>query len=219
MGISQPTIKIKASLDEQSLATVRNRVIGECKNIERQSKIKIKLEVDKNGIKNSSIKVDTSSVKTALKDIQNLKQEIENTSKKPLKLMVDTATLTQTESIMQRLTSSFGELLKLRAGYSVISLFTSAIGQAKQSIMEFDSALTEYNKVTQLSSDGMEKQISKLKGYAKEVGRTTAEMIQGTTGWKKAGFTDEDASILSKVTALYQNTADEVMSTSQATDI
>lgn len=219
MGISQPTIKIKASLDEQSLATVRNRVIGECKNIERQSKIKIKLEVDKNGIKNSNIKVDTSSVKTALKDIQNLKQEIENTSKKPLKLMVDTATLTQTESIMQRLTSSFGELLKLRAGYSVISLFTSAIGQAKQSIMEFDSALTEYNKVTQLSSDGMEKQISKLKGYAKEVGRTTAEMIQGTTGWKKAGFTDEDASILSKVTALYQNTADEVMSTSQATDI
>lgn len=219
MGISQPTIKIKASLDEQSLATVKNRVIGECKNIERQSKIKIKLEVDKNGIKNSSIKVDTSSVKTAQKDVQNLKQEIENTNKQTIKPMVDTTTITQTESVMKRLTSSFGELLKLRAGYSVISLFTSAIGQAKQSIMEFDSALTEYNKVTQLSSDGMEKQISKLKGYAKEVGRTTAEMIQGTTGWKKAGFTDEDASILSKVTALYQNTADEVMSTSQATDI
>lgn len=219
MGISQPTIKIKASLDEQSLATVKNRVIGECKNIERQSKIKIKLEVDKNGIKNSSIKVDTSSVKTAQKDIQNLKQEIENTNKQTIKPAVDTTTLTQTESVMKRLTSSFGELLKLRAGYSVISLFTSVIGQAKQSIMEFDSALTEYNKVTQLSSDGMEKQISKLKGYAKEVGRTTSEMIQGTTGWKKAGFTDEDASILSKVTALYQNTADEVMSTSQATDI
>ena len=219
MGISQPAIKIKASLDEQSLATVKNRVIGECKNIERQSKIKIKLEVDKNGIKNSNIKVDTSSVKTAQKDIQNLKQEIENINKQTIKPMVDTTTLTQTESVMKRLTSSFGELLKLRAGYSVISLFTSAIGQAKQSIMEFDSALTEYNKVTQLSSDGMEKQISKLKGYAKEVGRTTSEMIQGTTGWKKAGFTDEDASILSKVTALYQNTADEVMSTSQATDI
>lgn len=219
MGISQPTIKIKASLDEQSLATVKNRVIGECKNIERQSKIKIKLEVDKNGIKNSSIKVDTSSVKTAQKDVQNLKQEIENTNNKTIKPMVDTTTITQTESVMKRLTSSFGELLKLRAGYSVISLFTSVIGQAKQSIMEFDSALTEYNKVTQLSSDGMEKQISKLKGYAKEVGRTTSEMIQGTTGWKKAGFTDEDASILSKVTALYQNTADEVMSTSQATDI
>lgn len=219
MGISQPTIKIKASLDEQSLATVKNRVIGECKNIERQSKIKVKLEVDKNGIKNSSIKVDTSSVKTAQKDIQNLKQEIENANKQTIKPTVDTTTLTQTESALRRLTGSFNELLKLKASYSVISLFSSAIGQAKQSIMEFDSALTEYNKVTQLSSDGMEKQISKLKGYAKEVGRTTAEMIQGTTGWKKAGFTDEDASILSKVTALYQNTADEVMSTSQATDI
>ena len=219
MGISQPTIKIKASLDEQSLATVRNRIIGECKNIERQSKIKVKLEVDKSGIKNSSIKVDTSSVKTAQKDIQNLKQEIDNANKSTIKPTVDTTTLTQTESALRRLTGSFNELLKLRASYSVISLFSSAIGQAKQSIMEFDSALTEYNKVTQLSSDGMEKQISKLKGYAKEVGRTTSEMIQGTTGWKKAGFTDEDASILSKVTALYQNTADEVMSTSQATDI
>jgi TP901 family phage tail tape measure protein len=219
MGISQPTIKIKASLDEQSLATVRNRIIGECKNIERQSKIKVKLEVDKSGIKNSSIKVDTSSVKTAQKDIQNLKQEIDSANKSTIKPTVDTTTLTQTESALRRLTGSFNELLKLRASYSVISLFSSAIGQAKQSIMDFDSALTEYNKVTQLSSDGMEKQISKLKGYAKEVGRTTSEMIQGTTGWKKAGFTDEDASILSKVTALYQNTADEVMSTSQATDI
>lgn len=219
MGISQPTIKIKASLDEQSLATVKNRIIGECKNIEQQSKIKVKLEVDKSGIKNSSIKVDTSSVKTAQKDIQNLKQEIDNTNKTTIKPQIDTTTLTQTESVMRRLTGSFSELLKLRASYSVISVFASAINQAKQSIMEFDSALTEYNKVTQLSSDGMEKQISKLKGYAKEVGRTTAEMIQGTTGWKKAGFTDEDASILSKVTALYQNTADEVMSTSQATDI
>ena len=46
MGISQPTIKIKASLDEQSLATVKNRVIGECKNIERQSKIKIKIIIE-----------------------------------------------------------------------------------------------------------------------------------------------------------------------------
>jgi TP901 family phage tail tape measure protein len=221
MGISQPTIKIKASLDEQSLATVRNRIIGECKNIERQSKIKVKLEVDKSDIKNSNIKinVDTSSIKTAQKDIQNLKQDIENANKSTIKPTIDTTTLTQTESVLRRLTGSFNELLKLRASYSVISLFSSAIGQAKQSIMEFDSALTEYNKVTQLSSDGMEKQISKLKGYAKEVGRTTAEMIQGTTGWKKAGFTDEDASILSKVTALYQNTADEVMSTSQATDI
>lgn len=219
MGISQPTIKIKASLDEQSLATVKNRIIGECKNIERQSKIKIKLEVDKNGIKNSGIKVDTSSVKTAQKDIQNLKQEIESINKQTIKLTVDTTTLTQTESVMKRLTGSFNELLKLRASYSVISLFANAINLAKQSIMEFDSALTEYNKVTQLNSEGMERQISKLKGYAKEVGRTTAEMVQGTTGWKKAGFSDEDASILSKVTALYQNTADEVMSTSQATDI
>ena len=221
MGISQPTIKIKASLDAQSLETVRNKILGECKNIERQSKIKIKLEVDKNALKDNTtkIKVDTSSIKTAQKDIQNLKQTIEDVNKHSIKPAIDTTTLTQTESVMKRLVSSFGELIKLRASYSVIGLFATAIGQAKQSIMEFDSALTEYNKVTQLNSEGMEKQISKLKGYAKEVGRTTTEMIQGTTGWKKAGFSDEDASILSKVTALYQNTADEVMSTSQATDI
>lgn len=221
MGISQPTIKIKASLDAQSLATVRNKILGECKNIERQNKIKIKLEVDKNALKDNTtkIKVDTSSIKTAQKDIQNLKQVIEDVNKHSIKPAIDTTTLTQTESVMKRLVSSFGELIKLRASYSVIGLFATAIGRAKQSIMEFDSALTEYNKVTQLNSEGMEKQISKLKGYAKEVGRTTTEMIQGTTGWKKAGFSDEDASILSKVTALYQNTADEVMSTSQATDI
>ena len=223
MSLSQPTIKIKASLDSASMSQVRNKVLGEIKNIESKSKIKVKLEVDKSNFNidkvSQKIKVDTSQVKNAQSDVKKLKSELDNVSNKSVKPKVDTSQVSQANNVLHGLGNNIKDVFKFEALKLGFSTFTKAIGLAKDAIMNFDSALTEYNKVTKLSQDGMQSQIKTLQAYGKEVGRTTSEMIEGTTGWKKAGFSDKDASILSKVTALYQNTADEVMTTSQATDI
>lgn len=42
-----------------------------------------------------------------------------------------------------------------------------------------------------------------------EVSRTTAEMVSSASEFKRSGYSEEDAAILSKVSALFQNVADE----------
>lgn len=44
-------------------------------------------------------------------------------------------------------------------------------------------------------------------------------MTDATTGWIKAGYSEEDAATLSKVSSLLQNTADEELSAAEATSI
>lgn len=225
MSLSQPTIKIKASLDATSMAQVRNKVLGEIRQIESKSKIKVKLEVDKSALQvdkdkvSSKIKVDTSQVKNAKTEVSKLKSELNNVTNKKITPKVDTSQLATADGVIHRLSNSLKDVFKLGLLKTAFSTFASAVNVAKDAIMNFDRALTEYNKVTKLSQDEMKGQLKVLQDYGQQVGRTTSEMIEGTTGWKKAGFSDKDASILSKVTALYQNTADEVMTTSQATDI
>lgn len=42
-----------------------------------------------------------------------------------------------------------------------------------------------------------------------EVSRTTAEMVSSASEFKRSGYSEEDAATLSKVSALFQNVADE----------
>lgn len=44
-------------------------------------------------------------------------------------------------------------------------------------------------------------------------------MVEATTGWIKAGYSDEDAAQLARFSALLQNTADEQLSGAEATSI
>lgn len=52
-----------------------------------------------------------------------------------------------------------------------------------------------------------------------EVGRTMTQMTEATTGWLKAGYSEEDSAKLAKYSAYLQNTADEQLESSEATSI
>ena len=52
-----------------------------------------------------------------------------------------------------------------------------------------------------------------------DVARTTSEMIDGATQWKKSGFSDEESAQLAKIGAEFQNIADEELSASDAANI
>ena len=105
MSLSQPTIKIKASLDATSMAQVRNKVLGEIRQIESKSKIKVKLEVDKSALQvdkdkvSSKIKVDTSQVKNAKTEVSKLKSELNNVTNKKITPKVDTSQLATADGV------------------------------------------------------------------------------------------------------------------------
>lgn len=228
MGLDAPFIKIITKIDEASYESVRKKINNIFKSANsRQIKIKFKLDTKElNEItkkvtsqKDKEVKVTTTADTKGITEVENrlksVENEVDKTNNKTVKVKSDNSALEKTQSLLAK----FGDVARMQALTGVFRLLTSSIHLAGEAIFNLDKAQTEYNKVTELTNKQMKYQIDGLQSMGKEVGRTTSEMIEGTTGWKKAGFSDADAAKLSKITALYQNTADEVLSTSQATDI
>ena len=111
-----------------------------------------------------------------------------------------------------RLTNYYVAMLPIRA-------FQKSITETIATVKNFDAAITEMGKVTDYSGEKLKKYTKDLAKLGKEVARTQTEMTEATTGWLKAGYSEEDAALLSKYSALLQNTADEELSAADATSI
>ena len=132
-------------------------------------------------------------------------------------------TMTTMSKSATKLGQSFSDIITKVAKFYLASLPIRAvqivITEAIASVKELDSVLTEFKKVSDLSGSSLDEYVDKLTDLGNTVGRTTSEMIQGATEFKKAGFSNEDSAILAQVASYYQNTADEVLSASEATSV
>lgn len=120
--------------------------------------------------------------------------------------------------------SNFGESLAKMAYFKIaneaLSLFTTACNEAKEAIFELDKAITEFNKVSDLSETGsLQQYIEDLGELGQAVARTQSEMLTGATQYVKSGYSEEDAKTLSQINALLQNVADSEMSAESAANV
>lgn len=124
---------------------------------------------------------------------------------------------------VKTLGSSFASALAQLTRFYVASLplraITTVISEAKSAVKDFDEAITEMGKVSDYSGEKLRKYTENLGNLGKEVARTRTEMTEATTGWLKAGYSEEDAAQLAKISSLLQNTADEEFSAAEATSI
>lgn len=109
-----------------------------------------------------------------------------------------------------------GKVAKFYASAMVIQGFTSAINEAVTTVKEFDDAITDFKKVSDLSGDSLDKYNKKLGELGLTVGRTRTEMVQNATKMKQAGYSDEDSAKLATLASKYQNVADSEISASEA---
>lgn len=100
------------------------------------------------------------------------------------------------------------KVAKFGASTAVIGLFYGAIQEAKEAILDFNSALTEFTKVSDLSDKQLSSYIDKLGELGEVTGRSQTQMLEAATEFKKTGATEEDAAQLAKLATLYQNVAD-----------
>jgi hypothetical protein len=114
-------------------------------------------------------------------------------------------------------------LLKTGAKVAVFSVLASAINSVKDAmastidvVKDFDDALTEFKKVSDLSGEALSDYAKQLGEIGSEVGRTTTQMIQASTEFKKGGFSDQDSAKLARVASLYQNIADSELSAGES---
>jgi TP901 family phage tail tape measure protein len=114
-------------------------------------------------------------------------------------------------------------LLKTGAKVAVFSVLAGAINSVKDAmastidvVKDFDDALTEFKKVSDLSGEALNDYTKQLGELGVEVGRTTTEMVQASTNFKKSGFSDQDSAQLAKMATMFQNIADKEISAEQA---
>ena len=119
--------------------------------------------------------------------------------------------------------SGLEKVLKTGAKVAVFSVLASAINSVKDAmantidvVKDFDDALTEFKKVSDLSGEALNDYAKQLGEIGSEVGRTTTEMVQASTNFKKSGFSDQDSAQLAKMATMFQNIADKEISAEQA---
>lgn len=118
---------------------------------------------------------------------------------------------------------TFGDIIKKVTKFYLASMpirmVQTALQETVQTVKDYDSAITEMAKVTDMSGDTLNRYALELGEIGKGVARTRTEMVSSATELMKAGYSEEDVKYLSRLVALYQNTADEQLEASEATSV
>ena len=121
--------------------------------------------------------------------------------------------LDESQQRLNQHTRTFGDILRTVYQFYIASLparmMETAVREAVNTIKEFDSALTEFKKVSDLSGESLQDYTDKLGVLGEQTAKTTAQMVSMSTEFRKSGFSDAESAELANVASLYQNIADE----------
>ena len=112
--------------------------------------------------------------------------------------------------------ATMGKIIKFQVITKIITGFTTACRNAITVVKEFDSQLTEFKKVSDLSGDSLDDYTKKLGELGTAVARTRTQMVESATQFKKAGYDDETSAQLAQISALFQNIADSELSAGES---
>lgn len=132
-------------------------------------------------------------------------------------------TLSDTKSITnetKKLGQSWGDAAAKFLKWQIIGDIQHGIINGIQDMLDnvfkLDTALTEFNRVSDLSTEDLAKFTDQAYKAGEAVGRTGTAMVEAATEFAKAGY-DEFASLkLAETAALFQNIADSELSAADA---
>ena len=124
--------------------------------------------------------------------------------------------LNQVDKNSKSLGQSFGDIVtkvgKFYLATKPIQMMQKAFDEAVETVKEFDDAVTEFNKVSDLSGESLDDYTQKLGELGQTVARTRSEMVASSTEFVKSGYSEEDAAQLARIAELYRNIADKAIS-------
>lgn len=152
--------------------------------------------------------------------VKDLNKDLKNLNKNA-KQATDSAknlgnSLNQVDKDSKSLGQSFGDIVtkvgKFYLATKPIQMMQKAFDEAVETVKEFDDAVTEFKKVSDLSGESLDDYTQKLGELGQTVARTRSEMVSSSAEFVKSGYSEEDAARLSRVSELYRNIADEAIS-------
>ena len=121
-----------------------------------------------------------------------------------------------TESLANKIVTAAGKVALFKVSTTIVMGFYNSISEAKDAIMDFDAALTEFKKVSDLSDESLEEYTKKLGELGETVARTRSEMISASQEFVKSGFGEEQAAELAQVSEMFRNVVDEEISSAES---
>lgn len=114
------------------------------------------------------------------------------------------------------LSDAFSRLANFYLASLPIRALQNGISNAVETVKEFDSALIEFRKVSDLAGESLTRYVAKLAEMGEITGSTMQAMVEASTEFRKSGFTDEDSAKLAVVAEKYRNIADEEISAGES---
>lgn len=143
-------------------------------------------------------------------DTSDIQQQLNNATQ-GAKIDLDTSSA---ESGLDNLNSKFDVTYQM--ANKIYQMSKEAIGAMVAQVYTIDKALTEFKKVSDLRGSGLDAYVKQLGESGQTVARTTSDMIDAATMFRKSGFSDQEAADLAVIASTYQNIADTEVSASDA---
>ena len=143
-------------------------------------------------------------------DTTDLQTQLNNATK-GTKLNLDTA---EASTNLGSLKTDFD--LTYQMANNLYTMATNAIKAMVDEIYTIDRALVEFKKVSDFRGNDLEQYSKDLTKSGRDVARSTSDMIEAATFFKKSGFTEAESAQLATVAAMYQNIADTEVSSERA---
>lgn len=163
--------------------------------------------------KGLKLNLDTGNLGSAQKDLKNLGSVYERTGKK-----INTTSKQATSSFVGLKSgiaggaASFVDITKKVVLFGASTKLISGVGDAVKgtvgAVYELDSALTELKKVSELRGEGLAQFTDQAYEAGKQAAKTGKEIIQASTEFVKAGYSEQDSLDLSVIASKFQNIAD-----------
>lgn len=186
--------------------------------LHKQIEIPVKIKDGEYGIK--QITTLRNNIGQTITEVKNFNSSGKQLGDTVTRLSTDFNKATQS---VKPFNGAITKLIQTGAKVAVFSVLASGINAVKDAltgtidvVKEFDSALTEFKKVSDLRGNELQAYADELGKIGAEVGRTTTMMIQTSTEFKKGGFSDQDSAKLARVASLYQNIADSELSAGES---
>ena len=100
----------------------------------------------------------------------------------------------EAEGGLDRLNAKFD--LTYQMANKIYQMSKEAIGAMVEQVTMIDKSLTEFKKVSDLRGSGLDAYVKQLGESGQIVARTTSDMIDAATMFKKSGFTESESADL-----------------------
>lgn len=116
----------------------------------------------------------------------------------------------------QALSKAFATLSQYYLASLPIRAVREGIQETITTLKEFDSALIEFRKVSDLAGESLQQYVADLAELGEVTGSTMQAMVEASTQFRKSGYSDEDSAKLASIAEKYRNIADEEIDAGEA---